>query len=295
MKAPDANAIGGGGAQAAVASGCNRKKVRDPFLMRPACRTAYPARRHELRVPAARVFGCVRLVLVGLCLAARVAVAGGDGGGDGGGEGELEGATLERLLWDTASGSGGQGRPNAQARALVALARLWQDDAEALCHVASALASVGHAHRAEAACRRALRVQPREACATFCALHFALWTCDFDSADALRARAIAAVESAVAAGPDAQPARLGHLEALLVLPEHLLVRHLLQQAHFLGAASRGGAVLPTPGPDALQLGAGRAGGALAVALLTSTARQHAHGYALLAALRGLYAFRLRRT
>ena len=254
-------------------------------------RPAKRRRRSDARAP--RACGSMRMVL-GLCLAARTAVAGdqaADGGEGAGGHG-FEEEALERLLWDAAGGSRGPGRPpNAQARASVALARLWQDDAEALCHVASVLASIGHTRRAEAACRRALRVQPREACAIFCVLHFALWTCDFDSADALRPRAVAAVESAVAAGPDEQPAGLGHLEALLVLPERLFARHLLQQARFLGAASKGGTGVRTPGPDVLQLlGARRAGGgALAVALLTSTARQHAHGYALLAALRGLHA------
>jgi hypothetical protein len=242
-----------------------------------------------MRDQAKWALGCVRLVLV-ICLTAQTA-----GYGDGAaGEGEAPwDHALEHLLWDEVGGAGGRGPPQAQVRAAAALARLWQDDAEALCHVASAMASVGHTLRADATCRRALRVQPREACAIFCVLHFALWTCDFDSVDALRARAVAAVESAVAAGPDAQPAGLGHLEALLVLPECLFARHLLQQTRFLGAASKGGIILRMPGPDALGLQllesrTGRVGSrALAVALLTSTARQHPHGYALLAALRGL--------
>lgn len=225
---------------------------------------------------------CVRLVLI-ICLTAQTA-----GYGDGyAGEREVSwDHALEHLLWSEVGGAGG--------RSAAALARLWQDDAEALCHVASAMASVGHTRRADATCRRALRVQPREACAIFCLLHFALWTCDFDSVDALRARAIAAVESAVAAGPDAQPAGLGHLEALLVLPDYLLARHLFQQTQFLGAASKGSVILRMHGPDALGLQllesqTRRVGSrALAVALLTSTARQHPHGYALLAALRGLH-------
>ena len=236
---------------------------------------------------------CVRLVLV-ICVTAQTAGGNQRNSTDGdGGAGEAPwDHALEHLLWDV-GGAGGRGPPQAQARAAAALARLWQDDAEALCHLASAMASVGHTLRADATCRRALRVQPREPCAIFCVLHFALWTCDFDSVDALRARAVAAVESAVAAGPDAQPAGLGHLEALLVLPECLFARHLLQQTRFLGAASTGGIILRMPGPDAIGLqllesGTGRVGSrALVVALLTSTARQHPHGYALLAALRGL--------
>lgn len=41
-------------------------------------------------------------------------------------------------------------------------------------------------------------MEPRQACAIFCSLHFAMWRCDFAALDALRERAVAAVEAAVA-------------------------------------------------------------------------------------------------
>ena len=130
-----------------------------------------------------------------------------------------------------------------------------------------------------AVCQRALRASPTEACATFCSLHFALWSCDFDSLDALQARVTASVQASVQRGSEGTPASLGHLEALLVLPGPLLVRHLLQQAHFIRATSSETAdyrhAAPAPGR------------VLPLAILTSTARQHPHGYALLAALRGV--------
>ena len=214
--------------------------------------------------------------------------------------GEVEGdeslpQELERLLWEAASDG-----PRARAlRAALSLKRLWQDDADALCHVTALVASIGHVDVAASVCRQALRAQPREACAIFCSMHFALWNCDFDALDALRARAVAALEVAVASHTNA-PAAIGHLEALLVLPEHLCALHLLQQTHYLRTES--GAVdafFPPPSPDFIasalfgaqiygSAGAARGNGQgmLSLAVLTSTARQHAHGYALLAAMRG---------
>ena len=129
---------------------------------------------------------------------------------------------IERMLWDAAIDVS-QSQP-LSARAAASLARLWQDDAEALCHVTAVLATLGNVSGATATCRQALRVHPYEPCvsvarmllaathpatctadspclslqAIFCSLHFALWRCEFDAFDVLRLRAIDAVATAVA-------------------------------------------------------------------------------------------------
>jgi hypothetical protein len=70
-----------------------------------------------------------------LLLLAPIAGTGEDGRPD-----EPVAAELERLLWEAAS----VGPPQRGAvRAATALARLWQDDADALCHVTSVLAGLG--------------------------------------------------------------------------------------------------------------------------------------------------------
>ena len=103
---------------------------------------------------------------------------------------------LEGLLWAAAS-DGTQSKAHSM-RAAFALTRLWRHDSDALCHVTSILARLGHVYEAAATCRRAFRIEPRQACATFCSLHFALWTCDFAALDALREHAVSAVEAAIA-------------------------------------------------------------------------------------------------
>ena len=200
---------------------------------------------------------------------------------------------LEHLLWDAAIDSS---QPqHVKFRAAWSLARLWQDDdTDAMCHVTAILANLGFTNGAAAVCRRAFRVNPQEPCAIFCNLHFALWTCDFDTVEALRGRATAAVESAIAVGPGGVPAGLGHLEALLVLPDNIFSCHLHQQLQYMCAASGGCPKLPKPTGAILahQMGkrpGGASGRKLAVAVLIAHARQHAHGLALLAALRGLAA------
>ena len=219
-----------------------------------------------------------------LLLALLLVAAGGENQ-----EGEEDPVALERLLWRAAS-DGAQPRAHA-ARAAAALRRLWQDDAEALCHVTAVFAALGQVDDAASVCRRAEHVQPLEPCAIFCALHYALWTCSFDSYASLRERAVAAVAAAVAhrggGDGDGMPAALGFIEATLVLPKRLLAQHLQQQTrHLLAVGGRRLPKLSVPlDASALQ----EQGTGLRVGVLTSTAREHAHGHALLAFLRGLRA------
>ena len=203
---------------------------------------------------------------------------------------ELLAQELERLLW-TAASDHAQSSTHA-LRAASTLARLWQDDSEALCHVTSVLAGLGHVDAAAAACRRAFLVQPQEDCAIACSLHFAIWTCDFKAIDAVRPRAIARVESQVV--HTSTPSALGHLEALLILPPHLFTKHIRQQVHSLRAAYAESELLRAPSsplPATLGLSrrlGSRIRGMLDIAVLTSYPHQsHPHGHALLAALRGL--------
>ena len=74
------------------------------------------------------------------------------------------------------------------------------------------------------------------------------------------------------------PAGVAHLEALLVLPEHVLRRHVLQQSRYLATLAPQQKVLPMPTYTL--------GGVLRVSVLTCSAKRHAHGYALLGALQG---------
>ena len=94
--------------------------------------------------------------------------------------------------------------------------------------------------------------------------------------------------------PTGPPAALGHIEAMLVLPQHLLARHLAHLMHHIRTSASAAPLPMRAGADFIAHSLPSAQGSfgvdmntLAVAILTSTARQHAHGWALLAALTGM--------
>ena len=86
--------------------------------------------------------------------------------------------------------------------------------------------------------------------------------------------------------PTGPPAALGHIEAMLVLPQHLLARHLAHLMHHIRTSASAAPLPMRAGADFIAHSLPSAQGSfgvdmntLAVAILTSTARQHAHGWA----------------